>query len=64
MVNFLLQVLGAVIISGSPGIEEPMARKNRAKQDHALSQSLLHTGLESFIATWYQKQMWSRFEIV
>ena len=56
-----MQVLGSVIISGTPGIEEHMAREKRIKQDHALSQRLLQTGVESFIAMWYQKQMWSRF---
>jgi hypothetical protein len=63
MVGLVIQVLGAVIISGTPGIEEPMAREKRVKEDHAISQSLLQLGVESFIPMWYQKQMWFRFEI-
>lgn len=52
------QVAAAVIISGSPGLQEPMARNKRAAQDDALSVSFRRTGLESFIEAWYQKPMW------
>ncbi|KAI5055725.1 hypothetical protein GOP47_0029246 [Adiantum capillus-veneris] len=52
------QVCGAVIISGSPGLQKPAEKKERAGQDHGLAVTLQQTGLKCFLDSWYQKPMW------
>ncbi|PIA57589.1 hypothetical protein AQUCO_00600361v1 [Aquilegia coerulea] len=52
------QVNGAVIISGSPGLKDPMLRRRRILQDDARAKSLRAYGLESFLDVWYSKELW------
>ncbi|MCO5559536.1 hypothetical protein L7F22_013137 [Adiantum nelumboides] len=52
------QVCGAVIISGSPGLQKPAEKELRAAQDNGLAVTLQKIGLESFLDSWYRQPMW------
>lgn len=52
------KVDGAIIISGSPGLESKSIRRKRAAQDDALAQYLISHGLECFLETWYSSKLW------
>ncbi|XP_031097286.1 protein PHYLLO, chloroplastic isoform X2 [Ipomoea triloba] len=52
-------VEGAVIISGSPGLTNPVERKMRRAKDDFTASFLVSSGLESFIDTWYAGDLWN-----
>eukprot|EP01018_Ginkgo_biloba_P037309 Gb_25073 [translate_table: standard] len=52
------QIAAAAVISGSPGLQDPNMRMIRATQDDALAKSLVVGGLQSFVETWYKRDMW------
>ncbi|CAK7326442.1 unnamed protein product [Dovyalis caffra] len=49
---------GAVIISGSPGLKDTLARKIRQAKDDFRADSLVAYGLEHFIESWYAGELW------
>ena len=51
---------GAVIISGSPGLSDPGARKVRRAKDDFRASSLVSHGLEHFLGAWYVEEIWNR----
>ncbi|KAG9448639.1 hypothetical protein H6P81_008604 [Aristolochia fimbriata] len=55
------KITGAVIISGSPGIKDNVARKIRASQDDVKASNLRKRGLEGFLEMWYAGDMWNSF---
>lgn len=52
------QVSGAIILSGSPGLKNPVAQKVRAANDDALAVSLCDNELKSFVDSWYREPLW------
>ncbi|KDP31426.1 hypothetical protein JCGZ_11802 [Jatropha curcas] len=52
------KINGAVIISGSPGIEDGMARKIRWVKDVSRSRLLIDYGLQTFLDAWYAGELW------
>lgn len=48
------QVAAAVLISASPGLEDPQARAARRADDEALALRLEESGLDSFLDEWYR----------
>ncbi|KAE8667675.1 Menaquinone biosynthesis protein, putative isoform 2 [Hibiscus syriacus] len=48
-----VQIEGAVILSGSPGLENAVARKVRRAKDDSKACSLVTHGLKLFLDTWY-----------
>lgn len=52
------KIQGAVIISGSPGLDDIVARKIRRATDDAKARSLIAHGLELFLETWYSGNLW------
>ncbi|XP_071926844.1 protein PHYLLO, chloroplastic-like isoform X2 [Coffea arabica] len=50
---------GAVIISGSPGLTDPGARKFRRAKDDFRASSLVSHGLEHFLGAWYVEEIWN-----
>lgn len=55
-----MQINGAVIISGSPGLKNTMARKIRQAKDYSRAQFLIAYGLELFVDNWYAGELWNR----
>ncbi|KAK2976386.1 hypothetical protein RJ640_008096 [Escallonia rubra] len=53
------KVEGAVIISGSPGLKDDVARKIRRIKDDFLACSFVSHGLEHFIQMWYTGDLWN-----
>ncbi|KAK3004036.1 hypothetical protein RJ639_019334 [Escallonia herrerae] len=53
------KVEGAVIISGSPGLKDDVARKIRRIKDDVLACSFISHGLEHFIQMWYAGDLWN-----
>lgn len=49
---------GAVIISGSPGLKDAMARKIRQAKDDSRADFLVAYGLELFLDSWYAGELW------
>lgn len=49
---------GAVIISGSPGLKDTMARKIRQAKDDSRADFLVAYGLELFLDSWYAGELW------
>ena len=58
--NSVIKIKGAVIISGSPGLKNDVARKIRMVKDDSRSHSLINHGLQIFIDTWYSGELWKR----
>nr|GMD80396.1 protein PHYLLO, chloroplastic isoform X1 [Ipomoea batatas] len=56
-----IKVEGAVIISGSPGLTNPVERKMRRAKDDFTASFLVSSGLESFIDTWYAGDLWNSY---
>nr|GMD80394.1 protein PHYLLO, chloroplastic isoform X1 [Ipomoea batatas] len=54
-----IKVEGAVIISGSPGLTNPVERKMRRAKDDFTASFLVSSGLESFIDSWYAGDLWN-----
>ncbi|KAG9133231.1 hypothetical protein Leryth_022093 [Lithospermum erythrorhizon] len=52
------KVQGAVIVSGSPGLTDPVARKFRRVKDDFRASSLDSYGLKFFLDTWYAEPLW------
>lgn len=57
----MCKVEGAVIISGSPGLKDEHARKIRRIKDDSRACSLIAYGLECFLHTWYEGDLWNRY---
>ncbi|KAK9051156.1 hypothetical protein SSX86_027782 [Deinandra increscens subsp. villosa] len=51
-------VKGAVLISGSPGLDDEVKRKVRCVKDDFLACAIISHGLELFIETWYSGELW------
>ncbi|XP_022992379.1 protein PHYLLO, chloroplastic isoform X2 [Cucurbita maxima] len=51
----------AVIISGSPGLKDKMARRIRRVKDDSRARILKAYGLESFLEAWYSGELWKSF---
>jgi len=58
-----MQINGAIVISGSPGLKDVKARKIRAAKDDSRAQSLLSFGLRAFVNTWYHGDLWQRYSL-
>lgn len=48
-----------VVVSGTPGVEDPQARVERAARDEALAAALRRGGARQFVADWYRQPMWA-----
>lgn len=55
-----MQIDGAVIISGSPGLEDIVARKTRQAKDDSRARALITYGLPVFLDSWYAGELWKR----
>ncbi|TYI93765.1 hypothetical protein E1A91_D02G156900v1 [Gossypium mustelinum] len=51
--KFSDKIEGAVILSGSPGLEDAVARKIRRAKDDSKARSIVTHGLQLFLNTWY-----------
>lgn len=58
--SLLVQVVAAIIVSGSPGLHDSSSQVLRAAQDDELAQSMLERGIEDFVDLWYRKPLWER----
>ncbi|XVE91706.1 hypothetical protein REPUB_Repub01dG0034000 [Reevesia pubescens] len=56
--KFNNKIEGAVILSGSPGLEDTVARKIRRAKDDSMARSLVTHGLQLFLDTWYSRGLW------
>ncbi|KAM1722316.1 hypothetical protein ACFX11_021052 [Malus domestica] len=57
------KVNGAVVISGSPGLKDEVARKIRRAKDDSRARILIDHGLELFIDTWYSGELWNSLRV-
>lgn len=57
--NLSNKVQGAVIVSGSPGLADPEARKFRRAKDDFRASVLDSYGLKFFLDTWYAEPLWT-----
>ncbi|CAN6675731.1 unnamed protein product [Malus baccata var. baccata] len=57
------KVNGAVVISGSPGLKDEVARKIRRAKDDSRACILIDHGLELFIDTWYSGELWNSLRV-
>lgn len=55
-----MKAKGAVLISGSPGLKDKLARKIRAAKDDSRACSMVAHGLQLFVKSWYAGEMWRR----
>ena len=55
-----MKIKGAVLISGSPGLRDTLARKIRAAKDDSRARSMVSYGLKLFINSWYAGELWRR----
>ncbi|XP_050372499.1 protein PHYLLO, chloroplastic isoform X2 [Argentina anserina] len=53
------KVKGAIIISGSPGLTDEVARKIRRADDDSRARFLVAYGLKLFLDTWYTGELWN-----
>ncbi|KAM0047794.1 putative 2-succinyl-5-enolpyruvyl-6-hydroxy-3-cyclohexene-1-carboxylic-acid synthase [Helianthus debilis subsp. tardiflorus] len=51
-------VKGAVLLSGSPGLDDEVKRKVRSIKDDSLACAIVSYGLDLFIETWYSGALW------
>ncbi|KAH9772176.1 protein PHYLLO [Citrus sinensis] len=56
--RFSDKIKGTVIISGSPGLRDNIARKIRRAEDDSRACSLVTHGLQVFLDTWYTGELW------
>ncbi|KAL9420500.1 hypothetical protein AB3S75_038135 [Citrus x aurantiifolia] len=56
--RFSDKIKGTVIISGSPGLQDNIARKIRRAEDDSRACSLVTHGLQVFLDTWYTGELW------
>ena len=54
------KINGAVVISGSPGLKDEVARKLRRATDDSRAKLLVSYGLDLFLDTWYAGNIWTR----
>ncbi|XP_010551342.1 PREDICTED: protein PHYLLO, chloroplastic isoform X2 [Tarenaya hassleriana] len=52
------KVEGAVVVSGSPGLKDPVARKVRRAKDDSKAGMIVAHGLEIFLENWYNGGLW------
>lgn len=57
--RFSSKIIGAVLISGSPGLKEASLRGPRRASDDCRARWLIAHGLENFLDTWYAGEFWS-----
>ncbi|KAH9707753.1 protein PHYLLO [Citrus sinensis] len=58
--RFSDKIKGTVIISGSPGLRDNIARKIRRAEDDSRACALVTHGLQVFLDTWYTGELWER----
>ncbi|KAE9597953.1 putative 2-succinyl-5-enolpyruvyl-6-hydroxy-3-cyclohexene-1-carboxylic-acid synthase [Lupinus albus] len=56
--RFTSKTMGAVLISGSPGLKDKLSRKIRAAKDDSRARSVVAHGLQLFLNSWYAGEMW------
>ncbi|OMO72203.1 Menaquinone biosynthesis protein MenD [Corchorus olitorius] len=56
--KFSDKIEGAVILSGSPGLENAVARRIRRAKDDSKARSLVTHGLQLFLNNWYSGELW------
>ncbi|KAF2599247.1 hypothetical protein F2Q68_00008609 [Brassica cretica] len=56
--RFSNKIEGAVVVSGSPGIKDPVARKVRSATDDSKARMMIDIGLEIFVENWYNGGLW------
>ncbi|XP_054809027.1 protein PHYLLO, chloroplastic isoform X2 [Prosopis cineraria] len=59
--KFGYKAKGAVLISGSPGLNDKLARKIRAAKDDSRACSMVAHGLQLFLESWYAGEQWRSF---
>lgn len=59
-IDLIMKVKGAIIISGSPGLKDEVARKVRRAEDDSRARFLVAYGLKLFLDTWYAGELWNR----
>lgn len=48
------------MVSGSPGVKDPAARKVRSATDDSKARMMVDHGLEIFLENWYNGGLWKR----
>lgn len=56
----MMQIKGAVLISGSPGLKDKLSRKIRAAKDDSRAVAVIAHGLQPFLSSWYAGDLWKR----
>uniref|UniRef100_A0A1J3CVU3 Protein PHYLLO, chloroplastic n=1 Tax=Noccaea caerulescens TaxID=107243 RepID=A0A1J3CVU3_NOCCA len=56
--RFSNKIEGAVVVSGSPGLKDPVARKVRSATDDSKARMMIDHGLEIFLENWYNGALW------
>ncbi|CAE5963485.1 unnamed protein product [Arabidopsis arenosa] len=56
--RFSNKIEGAVVVSGSPGLKDPVARKVRSATDDSKARMMVDNGLEIFLENWYNGGLW------
>ncbi|CAA7053570.1 unnamed protein product [Microthlaspi erraticum] len=56
--TFSNKIEGAVVVSGSPGLKDPVARKVRSATDDSKARMMIEHGLEIFLENWYNGGLW------
>ncbi|CAJ1958883.1 unnamed protein product [Sphenostylis stenocarpa] len=56
--KFGTKIKGAVLISGSPGLNDKLSRKIRAAKDDSRALTVIANGLELFVSSWYAGELW------
>jgi len=56
----MMQIKGAILISGSPGLNDELSRKIRAAKDDSRACTVITHGLQLFVSSWYAGELWKR----
>ncbi|CAF1905444.1 unnamed protein product [Brassica napus] len=56
--RFSNKIEGAVIVSGSPGIKDPVSRTVQRATDDSKARMMVDHGLEIFLENWYNRGLW------
>lgn len=56
-----MKIKGAVVIGGSPGLKDTVAREVRRAKDDSKAHSLVAYGLQLFMENWYAGDLWKRW---